>query len=97
MDPSRNGNGPHLRFESASDLFLQQLRAALQAPATAVVTIDMTEVAQVDTAALAVLAAAGEAAAAAGKPLYLEGARPSVYKAIQIAKLGAGFRRVHHG
>ena len=94
-----NGNGTtRLVFApGATEPFLHRLRSELQKGSVATVTIQMDQVSYVDPGALEILLAAGEEARAAEKPIFLEGVRTTVYKALQLAKLTGLFRRVHHG
>ena len=80
----------------AAQAFSRDLQEALRQPA-ATVTIDMAEVAYLSPQALETLAAAGAHARAAGKELLLDHVQTPVYKTMQLAKLAAYFRRVHHG
>ena len=92
-----NGENPRLRFErEASATFLQQLRAHLQKSSVCAVTVDLERIDRIDPAILQLLRAAGDEAQRAGKELYVDGADPGVYKALQLAKLGPFFKRLHH-
>jgi anti-anti-sigma regulatory factor len=94
------GQGRHLkiRFEpERAESWLPRLRGELRKDTVTAVTLDMTDVLRIDPSALRLLAAAGTHASEAGIPIFLDGVRTPVYKAIQLAKLGAVFRRVQHG
>ena len=94
------GNTSTIRlvFEpSATEPFLQRFRSELQKGSVDGMTIRMDHVSYVDPSALKTLQLVGETARSAGKSIVLEGVQPGVYKALQLAKLAALFRRVHHG
>ncbi len=90
----------HLRMSFEPDRaesLLPLLCSELRKDTVAAVTLDMTGVLRADPATLRVLAAAGTHAREAGKLIFLAEVHTPVYKAIQLAKLGALFRRVQHG
>jgi anti-anti-sigma regulatory factor len=91
-----NGENPRLPFgPEASAGFLQHLRAELQKRSVCAVTVDLEGVERVSPAVLQVLRLAGDEAQLAGKTLYVDHAGPVVYKALQLAKLGPLFKRLH--
>lgn len=96
-----NGNGNsivRLVFDPrTTEPFLQRARSELQKGSVDGVTIQMEQVSYADPGALGVLRVVGETAQSAGKTIVLEGVQPSVYKALQIAKLATLFGRAHHG
>ncbi len=94
-----NGNGiVRLVFDPRmTEPFLQRVRSELQKGAVDAVTLQMEQVSYLDPGALAALRLVGETARSAGKTIVLEGVQPSVYKALQIAKLATLFGRAHHG
>ncbi len=92
--------GPHLMMSFEPDRaesWLPRLRSELRKDTVAAVTLDMTGVSRADPGALRLLAVAGMHAREAGKPIFLAEVHTPVYKAIQLAKLGALFRRVQRG
>lgn len=92
-----NGENPRLQLDpNATDAFLQHLRVELQKRSVSAITVDLGGVARVDPANLQALRTAGEEAQGAGKDLYVDGAAPVIYKALQLAKLGPFFKRLHH-
>jgi anti-anti-sigma regulatory factor len=89
------GENVRISFEpDAVESIVNRVREALANGTVATVTIDMSAVERIDPGALRALQAAGEAARDAGKGLFLDRARTSVYKTVQIAKLGVLFKRV---
>ena len=92
-----NGENPRLHLDpSAVKAFAQHLKAELQKRSVCAVIVDLHDIDRADPAMLQTLRSAGEAAQGAGKDLYVDGARPVVYKALQLAKLGPLFKRLHH-
>jgi anti-anti-sigma regulatory factor len=81
----------------AGDAFVQAVRSALQADATATLLLDMGQVVYADPATLESLRAALDAARQGGRQLWLDHVGADVYKALQLAKLGSMFKRVHRG
>jgi anti-anti-sigma factor len=89
---------PRLSLEPAMPkAFLERLQTVLARQPPAAVVVDLTAVGYADPQTLRVLSAAARAAGEAGVELFLDRVAPSVYKAIQIAKLDRGLQRVHHG
>jgi anti-anti-sigma regulatory factor len=92
-----SGENPRVRLDpGAATSFLQQLRAALQNPSVCAITVEVGDVTRLEPAILQLLCTAGQEATVAGKELYIDGAGPVVYKALQLAKLGPLFKRLHH-
>lgn len=92
-----NGESPRLRLDpNETGTFLQQLTAEIQKRSVHAITVDLGGVERIDTTVLQALQSAGDAARAAGKELYVDGAAPAVYKSLQLAKLGSFFKRLHH-
>jgi ABC-type transporter Mla MlaB component len=98
MADERHAEGVRLSFESdRAESVLPRVRAELRKEGVAAVTLDMTRVSRIDPSGLQLLSDVGEHARVAGKTIFLDGVCTPVYKAIQLAKLGALFRRLHHG
>jgi anti-anti-sigma regulatory factor len=92
-----NGENPRLRLDpKATETFVEHVRAELQKRSVSALIIDMGSVERIDPAILQALRAAGEEAQVASKDLWIDGAAPVVYKALQLAKLGPFFKRLHH-
>jgi anti-anti-sigma regulatory factor len=92
-----NGENPRLRLDpQATERFLQHLRAELEKESVSAITVDLGGVERVDPATLQSLRTAGDEVHVAGRDLYVDGAVPLVYKALQLAKLGPFFKRLHH-
>jgi anti-anti-sigma factor len=84
-----------ITFEpEAAESLLQRLTRELQKAEVAELTIDMGQVTYIAPGALQVLAAAAECARGAGKAIFLAGVGNNVYKALQLAKLAALFKRM---
>jgi anti-anti-sigma regulatory factor len=82
-------------FEPAATVaFLHRVRSELEKKSVAAVTIDMGAVEQVDPAALRTLLTAGDTARDAGKDIFLDRVGTTVYKSLQLAKLGVLFKRL---
>jgi anti-anti-sigma regulatory factor len=95
--PHLNGESPRLQLDpEACATFLEHLSAELQKPSVCTLTIDLGRVDRITPAILQVLRAAGEEALHAGKDLYVDGAAPTVYKALHLAKLGPLVKRLQH-
>jgi anti-anti-sigma regulatory factor len=72
---------------------LERVRRELQQPVDPPLVIDLHAVAYADPAILETLGEALQLARAMSRDVWIDGAAPGVYKALQIAKLGA-FRRL---
>ncbi|MCK6556582.1 STAS domain-containing protein [Candidatus Binatia bacterium] len=82
---------------AAPEAWLQRLHTALREPVVGPLVVDMAQTSYTGPAALGALQAAADAADAAGRELWLDRVPAPVYKVLQVARLAARFRRVHHG
>ena len=73
-------------FSADAARLAAEVRRALENGATTV-TLDLADVACIEARGLRAVAAALDAARAAGATLHLDGARPSVHKALHVARL----------
>lgn len=98
MTETSDGKSVRLVIEpEAAEAWLQRVRAELKKGAVHALTVDMGSVARADPGLLSTLRAAGDEARQAGKELFVDRTSPTVYKSMQLAKLGPLFRRRHHG
>jgi len=98
MSSPTNHNSIRIVFDPTNAaVFLQEVRTALSADATAALVLDMSQVTYADPGALETLRGALEEIRQVGREAWLDHVVSDVYKALQLAKLGTLFKRVHRG
>ncbi len=92
-----NSKDQHLRLQfEAAETLVKRLERGLDGSSSAPVTIDMSGVERIDPAGLRTLRQAADIARRTGAGVYLEGAQPEVYKAVQVAGLGSLITRIEN-